>query len=140
MLIEVEVSLNSLPVLKSVSATKFPDALPPALIAVTSVPGDGVAVGVGAGVFVGVGAGVFVGVGVGVGVPPDGCQISMALINGLSAVPWVTAITIWPLLLAAIENCFCRAVLYPAVASTSKVLSTVVPLVATLKLLCPPAS
>src|SRR5947209_5664483 len=107
-LIEVEVSLNALPWLKSVSATKFPDALPPALIAVTSVPGDGVGVGVFVGV--GVGVGVFVGVGVGVGVPPDGCQISMALINGLSAVPWVKAITIWPLLLAAIENCFCRAV------------------------------
>src|SRR5260370_35182058 len=99
-LIEVEVSTNSLPVLKSVSATKFPAALPPALMAVTSVPGDGVAVGVGAGVFVGVGAGVFVGVGVGVGVPPDGCQISMALINGLSAVPWVKAITRCPMLLA----------------------------------------
>src|SRR5260370_23668894 len=112
MLIEVEVSLNSLPWLKSVSATKFPDALPPALIAITSVPGDGVAVGVG--------AGVFVGVGVGVGVPPDGCQISMALINGLSAVPSVKAITIWPLLLAATENCFCRPVLYPAVAYTSR--------------------
>src|SRR5258708_9862122 len=124
MLIEVEVWLNALPVLKRGSATKVAAALPPALMAVTSVPGDGVAVGVGVGVFVGVGvgvfvgvgAGVFVGVGVGVGVPPDGCQISMALINGLSAVPWVKAITIWPLLLAATGNCFCRAVLYPAVA------------------------
>src|SRR5260370_14926507 len=106
MLIEVEVSLNSLPWLKSVSATKFPDALPPALIAITSVPGDGVAVGVG--------AGVFVGVGVGVGVPPDGCHISMALTNGLSAVRWVNAIPIFPLPFAATENCFCSSLLYPA--------------------------
>ena len=70
-MIEVEVSLYVLPWLKSVSATKFPEAPPPALIAVTSVPpGAGTGVGVGEGVVgVGVGrGGVDDGVGVGVGV------------------------------------------------------------------------
>src|ERR1700755_1522534 len=70
-LIEVEVSVYSLPVLKPVSATKSPTAPPPALIAATSVAGalimgvaGGVVVGVAVGVCVGVAVGVFVGVAV----------------------------------------------------------------------------
>src|SRR5579859_6853553 len=110
----VEVSENWLPWLKSVSATKLPLAAPPALIAVTRLPGGGgvgVPVGVAVGV-TGVGVGVTgVGVGVGVGVPPlpPGFQISMPLIKGLSAPPCVKAITIWPFPLAGTVNCFCKA-------------------------------
>src|ERR1700758_2214231 len=66
-LIEVEVSENWLPWLKSVSATKGAAAAPPALMAVTRLPEGG---GFGVGEGVGEGVGPVVGEGVGEGVGP----------------------------------------------------------------------
>src|SRR5208337_4576882 len=71
--------------------------------------------------------------------PPELPRISMPITSGWLAAPTVKAITIWPLLLAVVLNVSSSAAFLPTVPAMSRLVRTVVPLMATLNRRLPAA-